>query len=309
MSSISVRKALLASGLFAALVVVACGDDNDDSDTTVDSGVDDAGDTPSTDAGKTDASTSTDAGKTDAAAAAPVTCGSPAVTCTPHMILTGPVAAGCAKNEQDEEVCGISSTNVLMGNEPLFLEKNAPGVDSTSCGAFYDSLETPAADAGADAGSGSMGNGKIDVAVKVAGMTYELSYSGCCTSAGYCSGNGTTGTVLLAGSTIPSDNGYGCMKSQHFFNALPEVAPAGTPIAGLKLREVPCDPKTGVIKLPTPAGSDAGTGDAGAGDAGASDAGASDAGASDAGTDAATSDAATDAGLDAATTDSGSDAS
>ncbi|MFM2417717.1 MAG: hypothetical protein RL385_2440 [Pseudomonadota bacterium] len=305
MSSISVRKALLASGLFAALVVVACGDDNDDENaTTVDAGADDAGDTPSADAGKADASTSTDAGKTDAAAAAPVMCGSPAVTCTPHMILTGPVAAGCAKNEQDEEVCGISSANVLMGQEPLFLEKNAPGVDSKSCGAFYDSLETPAADAGTDAGSGSIGNGKIDVAVKVAGMTYELSYSGCCTSAGYCSGNGTTGTVLLAGSTIPSDNGYGCMKSQHFFTALPEVAPAGTPIAGLKLREVPCDPKTGEIKLPMPAVSDAGTGDAGA-----SDAGVTDAGESDAGSDAAMSDAATDAGLDAATADSGSDAS
>jgi len=293
MISISVRKALLASGLFAALVVVACSDDNNNDDPTVDSGPEDAGDAPINDAGKADAATPADAGKADAAA--PVMCGTPAVTCTPQMLLTGSVAAGCAENEEGKEVCGISSANVLMGKEPLFLEKNAPGVDSPGCGAFYDKLETPAADAGTDAGSSTAGNGKIDVSVTVGGMAYPLTYAGCCTAAGYCSGNGTTGTVLLQGTSIPSDNGYGCMKSTHFFTAVPEMGPAGTPLAGLKLREIPCDPKTGDIKLPMPSAMDGGTGDGGASDAG------SDAGASDAATDAAASDAATDASLDGGT--------
>jgi hypothetical protein len=115
-----------------------------------------------------------------------------------------------------------------------------------------------------------MGNGKIDTVVMIGTLTISLQYPGCCTKAGFCSGEGSKGKAALpAASYSDSDNGYGCMESSIFFRNLPA-----------QVQKIPCDPATGVIKLP--ASGDAGA-DGGA-DAG-SDAGASDAGASDAGAD------------------------
>ncbi len=154
-------------------------------------------------------------------ASASATCGSPPKVCTAHTIPSvGDIAAGCALNYQDAEVCGISSQHVLMGAEPKFLEKNAKGAASASCGAFYDSLET--ADGGTAAAAG-IGNGRIDkgvvVAIGGAPMTLRISYPGCCTEKGFCSGDGNKGMSAYG----PSQSGFGCMDSASFFRYLPEV--------------------------------------------------------------------------------------
>jgi len=249
--------------LVATLGVSGCKeDDKGDDDGPTDAGSHDSGggggsDSGASDAGAKDSGPSADAG---ADAAASVTCGNPPVTCTGHTTALGPVAPGCARDYQDAEVCGISSANVLMGADPKFLQKNAPGAASDSCAAFYDSKESVPDGGYPDGGMVLMGNGKIDTTVMIGTLTISLQYPGCCTKAGFCSGEGSKGKAALAGASYSdSDNGYGCMESSIFFRNLPA-----------QVQKIPCDPVTGMIMLP-------GSGDAGA-DAG-SDAGASDAGA------------------------------
>jgi hypothetical protein len=253
------HRGLVASGMIAALCAAGCGDDDKKA-----SGSDGAVAQPdASDDGKKDAGG--DDEEVDAGAVAPkVLCGTPAKECSSHKTSLGVTPAGCAENEGGDEVCGISSTAILMGAEPKFLEKDAPGVASPSCGAFYDGLE-PTPDGGV-ADGGTKGNGRIDVAVTLQGLDIALTYPGCCTAAGFCSGDGSKGKADLGGGPIDSNSGFGCMKSSIFFEALPEA-----------VRQIPCDPKTGELKLPpaadagtdagTDAGSDAGTG-SDAGDAG-----------------------------------------
>ena len=197
-------------------------------------------------------------------------CGSPPTVCTAHAISgVGELAAGCALNFADAEVCGVSSQHVLMGAEPKFLEKNAKGVASPSCGAFYDALE-PVGDAGVRDG-GAAGNGRIDKSVTVAlngvPTTLRISYPGCCTERGFCSGDGNKGMSEYG----MSQSGFGCMESGSFFRYLPEVGAAGSAAEGLPLRLIPCDRDSGVIMLPD---RDASVADAASPDAGVADAGA-----------------------------------
>lgn len=272
----------LAMGLLvAALGATGCKDDDGDDEN---GGPTDSGTQQDTGTGKQDAggggddAGKTDSGAADAGAGCPdnpglnnACCGADKMTlCTFHTLSNGAaVKAGCALSESDAEVCGISSENVLGpdGSVP-FMEKNAPGKESPSCGMFYDSLEM------ADAG-GIPGNGRIDVARMISGIPVKLSYPGCCTPAGFCSIDGKMGTADIGTGPNPSDNGYGCMKSIYAFWRNPEFGPAGTPIAGLPLRKMPCDPTTGMIMIP---GTDGGAGTDGGTDAG-TDGGASDAGA------------------------------
>jgi hypothetical protein len=201
-------------------------------------------------------------------------CGSPAKVCTAHAISgVGDLAAGCALNFADAEVCGISSQHVLMGAEPKFLEKNAKGVASPSCGAFYDALEL-VGDAGVRDG-GAAGNGRIDKGVTVAlngvPTTLRISYPGCCTERGFCSADGNKGMSEYG----MSQSGFGCMESGSFFRYLPEVGAVSSAAEGLPLRAIPCERDSGVIMLPD---RDASVSDAGSQDAGATDAATSDAG-------------------------------
>jgi hypothetical protein len=256
----SVGKWLVLGTLVATLGAGGCKEDNGD-DTPTDSGTGGGADTGTgggTDSGAADAGPKDSGAAADATmeAAVAVMCGTPPVACTGHTTGLGPVAPGCAHNYQDAEVCGISSATILMGAEPKFLEKNAPGVASTSCAMFYDSRET-APDGGVpDGGMATMGNGLIDTVLMVSGLTISLQYPGCCTKAGFCSGDGKLGKASLAGGAYnDSDNGYGCMESSIFFRSLPVQA-----------QKIPCDPVSGVI-------TQSASGDAGA-DAGASDAGA-----------------------------------
>jgi hypothetical protein len=223
--------------LAIAGLAVACGDDDDDDNVASDGGKDSG-----TDAGRVDA------GGIDSGAPV-VSCGTPAVTCTGFSLASGTVLApACAKNWADAEVCGLS-TAALGGTDaglPSALEKDAPGAASASCGAFYDSLE-PASDAG------TKGNGRIDTKVSVGTMSYPISYPGCCTKKGWCSGDTNNG--LLFGTTATS-GGYGCMESTAFFKDLPA-----------QVQKIKCDVATGVLVPPS---ADAGTGVA---DAGGIDAG------------------------------------
>ena len=259
----SVGKWLVLGTLVATLGAGGCKeDDGDDPTPDAGGGTPDSGGGGGTDSGASDGGAKDSGGgggDSGGAMDAGVKCGSPAVECTGHTTGLGPVAPGCAKNWEDAEVCGISSMTVLMGAEPKFLEKNAPGVPSESCAKFYDSQET-IPDGGTD--SGTIGNGLINTTILNGAIM--LQYPGCCTKLGFCSGDGKLGKSSTDRGVTwnDSDNGYGCMESIHFFRSLPPAA-----------QKIPCDPTTGVIKLPA---SDAGTD---AGSDGGSDAGASDAGA------------------------------
>jgi len=219
----------LALALVTSAGLTGCSDDDDDDGNS--GGARDAG---ATDSGARDASTS-DAGGGDAGSAA-VVCGGQ--TCTPHSTALGVSAAGCATNAQGAEVCGISSQSILMGAEPKFLEKDAPGVASTSCAQFYDARES--ADGGVDGGTTGSGNGLIDTVLMTSGLSIHLRYPGCCTAAGFCSGNTAQGEADLgSGTFMPSNAGYGCLESTVFFSTAPEAA-----------RRIPCNPTTGAITLP-----------------------------------------------------------
>jgi len=270
-----VRKWMLLGGLAAAVGTAGCNkdDDNDEPTTHDGGGGSDSGTHTDSGTGSDGGGGGSDAGHTDAGvdAGPPVMCGGK--LCMPYSPAAGlTFAAGCAKNAADAEVCGISSSTIAPdGGIPPFLEKDAPGVASPQCGAFIDSHE-PANDGGAaDAGPDAAvligkGNGRIDTTVHALGMDLAITYPGCCTPQGFCSGDTNMGLLLGASA---SNGGFGCMESHAFF--LPKLA--ASPGADM----IPCDPDSGAIKIPS--------GDAGAGDAGAGDAG-TDAGPHDASTDA-----------------------
>jgi hypothetical protein len=225
----------------AALLAGACGDDDelpndasvvDDEDAGDPGEPEDAGDPPM------------DAGQEDAAAQA-VMCGGK--TCAGHSIL-GMVTLdpGCAESALGAEVCGLSSSLLLMGNEPRFMEKNAPGAESTGCGEYLDRSE-PEPDGGATDG-GSKSNGRIDLTL--VGRTVSL--PGCCTKSGVCSGDFANGKTAVAGVLIDLNAGFGCMDPAILFRG-----------AAAEVRSVPCNPDTGAVLIED-AGGDAGaTGDAG----------------------------------------------
>jgi hypothetical protein len=226
----------------AALFASACGDDDalpndasvaEDGDAEDSGAPEDAGDPPM------------DGGKEDAAAQV-VSCGGN--TCAGHSIL-GMVMLepGCAESALGAEVCGLSSQLLLMGEEPRFLEKNAPGAESTGCGAYLDGLEAEP-DGGATDG-GPKGNGRIDLTL--VGRTVSL--PGCCTKGGVCSGDFANGKTAVASVLIDLNAGFGCMDPALLLRGEAEEA-----------RSVPCNPDTGAVLIPD-AGGDAGApGDAGA---------------------------------------------
>lgn len=222
---------------------VACGDDEDDDDTKppVDGGGKDAG--PGTDGGpKADGGTDSgiDAGP-------PVICGG--MTCTAHTAGTSMFAAGCAKNATNQDVCGLSSASLGGADAglPPYLEKFAPGVASPSCGKFFDDRE-PANDGGM-----MKGNGRIDNKVMVGTSAFDISYPGCCTPKGFCSGETMQGMVL----GMMVNGGFGCMDSEAFFARQPAAA-----------RAIPCNKTTGELTLPTADGGAGNVTDAGGVDAG-----------------------------------------
>ena len=236
------------------VIVSGCGDDDGDDDD----------DTPTPDSSVGDSSVPRNDGGTDAgrdsgidggidAGPMTVTCGGQ--MCTGHTTGLGMVAPGCALNAADAQVCGISSAS-LGGPDagiPPFVEKDAPGVASSTCGAFYDSLE-------ADGGVGK-GNGKINTILMTQGLTIPLTYPGCCTRRGFCSGDTSMGVATFGGSDMPSNGGYGCMDSRYFFRSLPE-----------QVRAIPCDPTTGIIR-PAVVPDGGAPGDAGVADASGIDSG------------------------------------
>lgn len=235
------------------VIVSGCGDDDgdDDDDVRNDGGATD-GSAPRTDGGTDGGGPRLDGGMDSGMMMQPVICGGQ--TCTGHTTGLGMVAPGCALNAADAQVCGISSAS-LGGPDagiPLFVEKDAPGVASATCGAFYDSLE-------ADGGVGK-GNGRINTVLMTQGLTIPLSYPGCCTRRGFCSGDTSMGIATFGGSDMPSNGGYGCMDSRYFFRSLPE-----------QVRAIPCDPATGIIRP-------AMVPDAGARDSGVADASGMDSG-------------------------------
>jgi len=222
---------------------VACGDDDDDDVTPAnDGGAKDSG--PGTDGGPKDAGSGMDAGPA-------VSCGG--MVCTPFMHPTlGLYAAGCAKNAAGADVCGVSTDKVggADAGYPSFVEKEAPGVFSASCGAFFDSMEQE--DDMPD--GGPKGNGKIDTVVNFPGIgMIAINYPGCCTAKGFCS---VDTKMTSAAGAAPSNGGFGCLESTIAFRTLPAAA-----------QMIACDKATGMIG----GGSDAGTNnvtDAGGIDAG-----------------------------------------
>jgi hypothetical protein len=255
------KRFLMVLALGAGLIGSGCGDDDGDDDDVKDTGPRaDA----STDAGPARVDAGMDAARPDSGMDAntmppPVVCGT--VTCTPYMNALGTVyAAACAKNAAGADVCGLSSAN-LGGTDaglPAALEKNAPGVASATCGAFYDALESP--------DGGTRGNGRIDTFVAATPtMLLPISYPGCCTAKGFCSGDTNMAKVTFNGTPTDTNAMFGCMESTAFFRNSPPSA-----------RAIACNPSTGALMFaPTDAGVDAGGGgtvtDAGGIDSGARD--------------------------------------
>jgi hypothetical protein len=258
----SVGKWFVLGALVASLGAGGCKEEDEvDGSGNTDAGPKvDAGGGGGTDAGQTADAGPKDAGNaTDSAVdsgpvdAGNVMCGT--LTCMPYSPSPGlvpPFAAGCTVDHQDAAVCGLSTASLLDGGEPKFLQKDAPGVASMPCGMFYDNLE-PTPDGGAVDG-GAKGDGKINTTVMLLGMTVTLTYPGCCTAKGFCSGDTSKGTTSLG---TMSNGGYGCMDNNVMFRTVPEA-----------YRAIRCDTTSGNLV-------DAG---AGGGDGG-SDAGPSDAGA------------------------------
>lgn len=262
----SVGKWLVLGTLVAALGAGGCKEDPEedapDTGTGTDSGTPDTGTGGGTDSGARDGGTSpTDAGM-DAAPA--VMCGGK--TCMTHQAspLLPAFAAGCAKSALDAEVCGLIATAAGAYPEagfPLFIENNAPGVDSPSCGAFLEQMieGSMLADAGqgADAGDSGYPNGQVDTkrSFPLGGMSLEvfLIYPGCCTPTGFCSTNSSKGTSVSSFGQMASNGGFGCLDPKIAFQAAPAA-----------LQQVPCDPQTGEMKPLPDGGTDAGASDAGA---------------------------------------------
>jgi hypothetical protein len=159
------------------------------------------------------------------------------------------IEPGCAESALGEEVCGLSTQLTLMGQEPKFLERNAPGKESPSCGEFFDAREAEP-DGGAVDG-GTKGNGRVDLTL----MGRIVTVPGCCTKKGLCSVDFAQGKIAIGGALIDLDTGFGCMDPVAAFREDTEEA-----------QNVPCDPESGELMSATDAGADA---DAGAvGDAG-----------------------------------------
>jgi hypothetical protein len=262
----SVGKWLVLGTLVAALGAGGCKEDDGDdgpSDTgtpTVDSG-------GGTDSGPADSGAPRDSGPADTGvdAAPPVMCGGK--VCTTHQAspLLPAFAAGCATSAMDAEVCGLIGVAANAYPEagfPMFVEKDAPGIASPSCGAFLESkIEMPGDGGQADSGYGNM---QLDTKRTIplsATMNLEVAliYPGCCTPLGFCSANTSMGTSVSSFGQMMSNGGFGCLDPKILLQAAPAA-----------LQQIPCDPATGMIKVP-------------AGDAGAD--GGSDGGASDAGAD------------------------
>jgi hypothetical protein len=258
--------------LVAALGAGGCKEDNgDDTPPAKDAGgggtTDAGGGGGTTDAGATDAgakdsgSTATDAGSD---AAPPVMCGGKACMAYSPNALVPAFPPGCAKSTADAEVCGLAGYGANAYPEagfPAFLEKDAPGKESPSCGAFLESKIEMVADGGQGDGGADAGamNGAIDTkrVIMVSGMTIDVAlvYPGCCTPLGFCSGDTAKGTSVSTFGTNASNGGFGCLDPKVFLQAAPAA-----------LQQIKCDPTSGMIMLPS--------GDAGASDAGASDASA-----------------------------------
>lgn len=243
------------------LLVSACTDDGPQRLPLVDAG-DRLDASPSADAANTDAGP---APAMDAGPSIPVVmCGEK--ECAPHQpsLVERFVAAGCALDHQDAEVCGLASPDAgatFDGSTPPFLPKEAPGTPSTSCGALLESqLERPT-DAAVDAGDSGYPNAQIDVrgAIYPDGQPLEIVrvYPGCCTALGACGVDSRNGLAIQAFGRLSYNAGYGCVDPSAFFAAFAPVLPA-----------TPCDPRSGLILQQPDAGSDAGR-DAGPSDAGA----------------------------------------
>lgn len=268
----SVGKWLVLGTLVAALGAGGCKEDDGDEGPT------DTG-TPTVDSGGTDSgpadSGTREAGPADTGvdAAPAVMCGGK--TCMTHQAspLLPAFPAGCAKSALDAEVCGLIGTAANAYPEagfPMFVENNAPGAESVSCGAFLESkIEMPMdAGAGVDAGDSGYPNMQLDIKRSIplsATMNLEVAliYPGCCTPLGFCSANTSKGTSVSSFGQMPSNGGFGCLDPKILLQAAPAA-----------LQQIRCDPTSGMIMAaPADAGTDGGGSDAGS-DAGASDAGA-----------------------------------
>lgn len=169
-----------------------------------------------------------DAGKADAGVdagtdAGTVQCGGQ--TCSPFRSSFQTIAAGCARDEKDAEVCGLANPNP-SALAPAFIQRDAPGVASSSCAAALEQAE--AADAG------TRGNQRLDYPLKVGALTLAQSVPTCCTAAGRCSVDTAKGQVTLSPGAAPTPNaqGFGC------------IDPAWVPVAAPY--STACDPVTGV---------------------------------------------------------------
>jgi hypothetical protein len=261
----SVGKWLVLGTLVAALGAGGCKEDEGDDEGPSDTG------TPTADSGGGQDSGPADSGAKEAGpadtgvdAAPPVMCGGK--VCMTHQAspLVPAFAAGCAKSAMDAEVCGLIATAANAYPEagfPMFIENNAPGVDSVSCGAFLESKIEMPGDAGADAGDSGYGNMQLDTKRSIPlsatmNLDVALIYPGCCTPLGFCSANTSKGTSVSSFGQMMSNGGFGCLDPKILLQAAP-----------VQLQQVPCDPQTGMIMVPA---SDAGTD--GGSDASASDA-------------------------------------
>lgn len=275
-----VRKWTVVAIIAASLGVIACKDDDEDpvrdagggtpggQDSGgspgggVDSGTDSGGGTGGTDGGRSDGGGMSygEAGTPCMGwDGGPVTCGTN--TCYWHRTPLTCSNPGCIVLDGGASICAID-TNTLGGVDaglPAWLPYNAPGVASPQCANLVDSFE----DSGTG-DAGTRGNGRIDVAPRmVSGLTIALSYEGCCTPTGYCSGDVGKGLAAIqgaGGAPNPSNAGYGCLDNRIFFSTSP---------AAQQLR---CNPQTGDLVSSDGGASDGGS-DAGAGDAGAGDGG------------------------------------
>jgi hypothetical protein len=279
-----VRKWTVVAIIAGVLGVIACKDDDDDpilppvdsgspGGTTgggLDAGSDSGGGTGGTggtDAGKDGGGVTYEAGQPCPGwDGGPIMCGTQ--QCFWHRTLLTCANPGCV-SVNDASVCGID-TETLGGVDaglPPFIQYDAPGADSPSCGAVVDSFE-PTPDGGAVDG-GAKGNGLIDTSRKIVtamgSFDVLLRYPGCCTPQGFCSGHTGKGegAVAAGGSPMynPSNAGYGCLNNQIFFATNPD---------GAKLR---CDSTTGAFIPPTDGGTTDGGGSDAGGDASDDDAG------------------------------------
>lgn len=164
-----------------------------------------------------------------------VCCGAPRKLCSGWVTAASALVPGCARDWQDAEVCGISSVSNPGTGVPPFLEKQAPGTASPSCGDLLDRY-----DAVGDGGlvrpdASTTGNQRLDVERIIGAASFLMSTPACCTPGGACSLDTGRGRVFFPPSTEADSNaGYGCMAPAWAFPTRPEA------------QKVACDPVTGV---------------------------------------------------------------